>query len=338
MKKDIPCITLDKDFRVCSQYESHLFPECVFEENYFKELFKDYSIRDFESPRIVHLKDNKDLFIYKSGEFVKCALFPNTNNKDSNIINYRMREPISSIFALLPMIVDNINSDDGDKAVSHIEEVYSKSYKLLRNITNLSLAEKIESANNFIIAPINLSSLVESLVLSVKTVVRDIDINCDIQNDVCVKANKGLLVNGILNIITNSIVYRNDEKPSVDISVSTKGDNAVLTYSDNSKGIKDRIIGDIFRPFYSRDPYDDGGLNRELGLGLYIAKAAFDRAGGNIFLTSTFGKGIKYTISMPLYNGEEMVIESNPSDFLLNKFSEVFVQLCEHCRLPSIEY
>lgn len=343
--EDTPFITLDENFNIVSVSEkAEPAYKRLYKADYFKNLLCGYSIRDFEQPVFINAYqpavNNFGFVFIKDGEHIKCHFIKSDNRQTKerqNLISYQMREPISSIFALLPIIVDNVNGGKPDKAISHLEEIYAKSYKLLRNVTNISLAEKISSGSLSKSTAINLSSLLESIASSVKTIIKSITINCDIAKDVVIYANSGLITNGILNIISNSINFSTDEPVEIFIKLSVLDGKAVFTYKDNSKGIRPEYQPMVFNPYFSKDPYGDEGVDHELGLGLYIAKSAFNMAGGNIFLTSSFGEGVKYTVSMPLCSENELIMESCSTDFLLNRFSEVFVQLCDRCSLPSLK-
>ena len=65
-------------------------------------------------------------------------------------------------------------------------------------------------------------------------------------------------------------------------------------------------------------------------------KNAFEAAGGKIMTSSVFGKGIKYIVTMPAVADNGRILESNSSEFLLNRYSELFVQLCDSCQLPML--
>ncbi|MBQ3009210.1 MAG: HAMP domain-containing histidine kinase [Oscillospiraceae bacterium] len=340
---DVPFVILDKDFNIILAHDDikTQYPQLL-TAGYFSRLLFGYSAEDFSQPFILDtaLFSNHKLLVYGDGENIRCTVIKNDNKyyvDKQNQISYQMREPISSIFAILPAVADNINNDKPDKAISYLDEVYIKSYKLLRNVTNITLANKI--INNSIVRKetINLSSLITSITESVKTVKRNITINCETEPGIMISGNRSLLTNGILNLFSNSFVYCTDEPVEINIRLSVKNKNAVFTYSDNSKGIKEEFQQMVFRPFFSKDPYGDNSSDPELGLGLFITKSAFECSGGNLLLTSTFGEGVKYTASLPLCSADTIIMESSSTDFLLNRYSEVFVQLCDSCTLPSLK-
>jgi signal transduction histidine kinase len=69
----------------------------------------------------------------------------------------------------------------------------------------------------------------------------------------------------------------------------------VLSFEDSGVGIRPEDLDAIFLPFWSRRA--DGV--RGTGLGLSICRAILKRAGGTISVTSTLGRGSRFTVRMP---------------------------------------
>jgi two-component system sensor histidine kinase/response regulator len=80
----------------------------------------------------------------------------------------------------------------------------------------------------------------------------------------------------------------------VAISVSVTEREAVVFIEDNGVGIIDEHLNKIFQIFFRSTDYRNG-----LGIGLYIVKEALTRIGGDITVTSNFGKGTKFTLTVP---------------------------------------
>ncbi|MBE6866646.1 MAG: HAMP domain-containing histidine kinase, partial [Ruminococcaceae bacterium] len=156
-------------------------------------------------------------------------------------------------------------------------------------------------------------------------------------SDVFVCGNMQFLSTAILNLISNSINFAADENVEIEIKLVKDTNRAVFSYKDNSKGIKEQYLADVFKPYFSKDPFADGEKDPSMGLGLFIAKTAFEQTGGRMMLTSSFGNGVRYNISIPLVKDADIVMESSTTDFLLNRYSELFVQLCDSCTLPSLK-
>lgn len=339
---NIPYIILNRNFDIIESHGD--LDERLLSNGFFKSLLINYTIDDFETPTHVvsdfFAISNLSLIFSKHDDNLICV--PIKNHKQSltdawRNISFGLREPISSIFAMIPVIANNINKEDLEQSISNLDVVNLQSYKLLRTITNVSIASTICECNLPNTTNIDFSVLLEDLVTSVKSVMRNISFETDIEDDIFISSNQTLLKNALLNIISNSIKFKSDQDPKITIKLYKDGNRAIFSYKDNSKGIKDETLPYIFNPYFSKDPYYDDEPDPSLGIGLFIAKTIFEQAGGKVLVTSQFGEGVKYSISIPMVEDSDVFFESSVSDFLMNKYSELFIQLCDYCRLPSLE-
>ena len=256
-----------------------------------------------------------------------------------DLINVQLREPATGIFASLPATVNNVNNNNTEKAIENLHGIYKNTYRILKGINNISLSAKLMENYDFSKETINFSELVTNVFTSSKMVLPGyLKINMDIEEGCIVSGNSSMLTVGLLNILLNSMDYRREDNVTVDISLKDENGKSVLIYRDNSLGIKPELVQDIFKPFFTGDPYADGEIASRMGLGLYIAKKAIEFAGGTILLNTEFSDGVKYIISIPdKISGEENILRSSSTEFLLNRYSNLFIQLCEYCNLPDLQ-
>lgn len=338
-------VLFDKDMNVIDTNEKtrNDYPFLT-DAEYMKNLLKD-SLSDFSSLPVISDCGNAApgyrLVISKEEDCIRCCLAADkkayTNEVITNI-NYHMREPISTIFALLPVTANSINRGDDDKAILYLENIGQLSYQLLRSLNNVSLAAKLTAKEELKKETVDFSSLLESLINSVSTIEKELHFETDIEPGLLITTNSNLITDGILNLIANSIKFRSDIPAEIHISLKKSGRNIVFSYSDNSKGIREEYRQSVFLPYFSQEPYGESANPYEtgLGLGLYIARRAFEFSGGNLLLTSSFGEGVKYMVSLPAAENTDNVLFSNRRDFLLNRYSNIFIQLCESCMPPPL--
>jgi signal transduction histidine kinase len=106
----------------------------------------------------------------------------------------------------------------------------------------------------------------------------------------------------VSNLLLNAIQHSPHES-SVQLGASlvldTGGLSALFTVEDHGEGIESAALPHVFERFYRGDASrarSTGGA----GLGLAIAKAIVERAGGSIELASVPGKGTTATVRLPL--------------------------------------
>jgi signal transduction histidine kinase len=105
----------------------------------------------------------------------------------------------------------------------------------------------------------------------------------------------------ISNLLLNALQHSPPER-SVQLRLTVESDAhfaaVELTVEDHGEGIDHDVLPHVFDRFYRGDPSrarSTGGA----GLGLAIAKAIVERAGGSIRLASELGKGTTVTVSLP---------------------------------------
>ncbi len=101
-----------------------------------------------------------------------------------------------------------------------------------------------------------------------------------------------------LNLISNAINYT-DESGKIVISTGTEGENSVISFTDNGRGILVEEKSYLFSKFTS---YSKRFRQVGTGLGLYLSKKIVERHGGTISVESEEGKGSCFTVSIPLYD------------------------------------
>lgn len=252
-----------------------------------------------------------------------------------DIVNFQLREPAANIFASLPLLAENINNNKTESAMNNLQNIYRKTYMILKSVNNMSVASRFISKKEFSKDLIDLSYLVKNSLQQCQMILPPYcKIDMDIDNFCCVSCNESVMAQGLFNLILNSIDYRKDDDVQINITLKNMKNRAVIEYTDNSVGIKPELIQDVFKPYFSKNPYDDGELSDCMGLGLFILKSAVEHAGGNILLTSQFGEGVKYIISIPF--SCDGILKSKPQNYMLNRYSDMFVQLCKYCSLPDL--
>src|ERR1035437_9457526 len=104
----------------------------------------------------------------------------------------------------------------------------------------------------------------------------------------------------LIELLSNAIRYT-PERGVVTLALAQKNRNVVVEISDSGIGIPANEIEKVFAEFYRATnalklENNTGGS----GLGLSMVKQAVERAGGNISIISTEGKGTKITVEIPI--------------------------------------
>jgi len=99
------------------------------------------------------------------------------------------------------------------------------------------------------------------------------------------------------NLLGNAVKFT--QQGTITISAAQSKDMVEISVEDTGIGMPSDKLGDIFKSFEQLDG-SAAGQYGGTGLGLSITKYLVEIHGGQIWATSTLGKGSKFTFSMPL--------------------------------------
>lgn len=105
------------------------------------------------------------------------------------------------------------------------------------------------------------------------------------------------LTNAISNLLDNALKF-NEQKPEVNLTLSSESESVVLSISDNGIGIPKESLDKIFETFYR---VQSGNVQnvRGNGIGLSYAKKIIELHGGTISVESQINKGTTFKITLP---------------------------------------
>jgi len=112
----------------------------------------------------------------------------------------------------------------------------------------------------------------------------------------------------INNLISNAIKY-SPEGGVIEISLSIVDTKAVMTIDDRGIGIGRDDLAEIFMPFRrsKRTEHSFPGV----GLGLFTAKRIVEAHGGRLTVASALEKGTRFTVTLPLADQSQPLLEAN---------------------------
>ncbi|GCC51744.1 hypothetical protein SanaruYs_19730 [Chryseotalea sanaruensis] len=104
-----------------------------------------------------------------------------------------------------------------------------------------------------------------------------------------------LLEVALQNVLENAILFSDRRDPKINITCHSQQNNLQIEISDNGRGIEEAISENIFAMFYRGSEKSKGA-----GLGLFIAKEALTKIGGQIHLKNLPGWNTTFEIILPM--------------------------------------
>lgn len=216
-------------------------------------------------------------------------------------VSHELRTPLTSIIGSAELILDDEKAKAFPyyKFVGIIDSQARRLRDLVESILDFSLLEsgRLELA----LEPVDLRDIITETVRRYKPLADEaaVRLNVNLVNDVPVTyADPRLLETVFSNLIKNGIRF-NYTGGSVDIGLSAKEREAVITVGDSGSGIPNDQLENIFSQFYQVDSSSTRAVGGT-GLGLAITKRAVEAHGGRINVSSVVGQGSVFTVYLPL--------------------------------------
>ncbi|MCX8490973.1 MAG: PAS domain-containing sensor histidine kinase [Cyclobacteriaceae bacterium] len=208
-------------------------------------------------------------------------------------VSHDLRAPLSSVLGL----VNLATLEGNDDSLAEYIKIIGQKIKQLDNFISDVLSHSKNLKLDVKIEKIDLQLLIENsfkdldYLKGADTIIKHLDISSE-----AFFSDKWRIGEIFRNLISNSIKYRDFEKPNAEISikVQTNQDRATITFSDNGIGISATDQNKIFDMFYRASVQSDGA-----GLGLYIVKNAIEKIGGLLKVTSQLSKGTTFELKLP---------------------------------------
>ena len=254
---------------------------------------------------VYNILEINDVNTIEKIEIFKNSAVRATNVKEEFLSNmsHEVRTPLNVIDGLSLSLLerDDVNSD----IKSDIKDIRKASSELLDIINGVLDISKIE-ANEIHIAEGEydttfLFNEIESLVKS-RIGEKDIDFKSYIDKEMpnYLYGDAARVKQIIMNLLTNAVKFT--DKGSIDLKVSTVINKdvckLVISVYDTGCGIKKEKLDKLFDKFDKLDQ-DDNTTVLGTGLGLSITKELVDLMHGNISVESEYGRGSKFTVTIP---------------------------------------
>ena len=219
-------------------------------------------------------------------------------------MSHEIRTPINSILGMNEIIL----RENKDEVIDHYSKTIRSSGRILLTLVNDVLDfSKIESGKIEIIEEEYSLSRVFGEVLPMMA---ERASNKELDFKTCVLSeipdgqigDEYRLKQVLINLLSNAVKYTDNGFVEVMLSGKYSNDGRFIlkiTVEDSGRGIKKDEIDTLFNAFYRADRKRNRSIEGT-GLGLAIVKNILDAMGGEIRVESDYGRGSKFTVTIPV--------------------------------------
>nr|WP_231038066.1 HAMP domain-containing sensor histidine kinase [Pectinatus brassicae] len=220
-------------------------------------------------------------------------------------ISHDLRSPLTSIRAYVEGLLDGVAKTPAMQE-KYLKKINKKSIEIDKMVSDIFLFSKIDIGgylNQF--EYLNVKKEINTLINDIKTEYqkKGLVINSHDIIPAIIFGNPVLLRRVFINIIENSLKYKQKETGELDIFSLRENENIILVFSDDGPGVPEESLPKIFEIFYKSDPARQNPQSSS-GLGLSIVLKAIEQMGGSITAENGLENGLVIKIKLPIQENE----------------------------------
>jgi len=220
-------------------------------------------------------------------------------------VTHELRSPVNAIIGLAELLRMSADKGSIEQIKERLSFMISSATNLRTVITNILDLSKIEAGRMEVAQQeVDAVSFVAELAETTRILIGKKPVAVEVRAPamaLMVTTDPIKLRQVLMNLVSNAAKFT--EAGRIEITLSIIGSNLVIAISDTGIGIKEEDLHKLFTAF-SQIEDAKTKTHEGTGLGLTISKNLVELIGGTISITSTYGKGTTFIVSLPLKNME----------------------------------
>ncbi|MFC1909562.1 ATP-binding protein [Chloroflexota bacterium] len=253
-----------------------------------------------ENKRLVESLQVSNKLLFQANEELRQAT--QAKNEFMAHMSHELRTPLNVIIGFSELMIDEVPGEINLEQRQCLDDIMDSGKHLLGLINDILDLSKIEFGKmdiNF--KNVWMTSLIQSISNSVKAMLvpRKQVLEISIEEGLPpVRADRAKIRQVLLNLLGNASKFAPDGG-QLRIEAAVENSCCRVSVVDNGVGIRKEDQEKIFESFCQLDnPLN--GERKGTGLGLTIALQIVERHGGRIWVESSYGKGSRFSFTLPL--------------------------------------
>jgi PAS domain S-box-containing protein len=211
-------------------------------------------------------------------------------------IAHEVGNPLASISSIVQVLLRTLNDDFAKEKLSLVQSQVHRITKIIRDLVDFS------RPSNYQVQPTDLVRVLADAVEIVKMgkKAKDVTFVTHVRRQIpALELVPDQISQVFINILLNAVDALHGRHGTITSEIGREEGMVRVTISDDGSGIKQEHMRKIFEPFFTTKQVGEG-----TGLGLWVSYGIVRSFQGELRVSSVFGKGTSFTMTLPL-NGKE---------------------------------
>lgn len=212
--------------------------------------------------------------------------------------SHELKTPLTIIDTNLS-VLNCSKSESIESNKKWFDNIATQSQRMLYLINDMLELAKVDTfQGNIIIVPINISNILEGVLLSMEAGIFEngINVSSNIAKDIVINGNNEGIEKLLYILIDNAIKYTHKDG-QIEIKLYTEKRRCILSIKNSGSGISKDKLPKLFERFYRADESHSQDASNSFGLGLAIAKNIVDSLGAVINVESKENEYTKFILT-----------------------------------------
>lgn len=218
-------------------------------------------------------------------------------------MSHELRTPLNAIIGYSEILKEDAELDGNANYVPDLDKIHSAAHHQLGLVNTLLDLSKIEAGKmELYVEEFDVLKLVTEVAGMVQPL---LDKNANKLVTECpseiglMKSDKGKVKQTLLNLLSNATKFTKAGTISVGVRREKVGGRMVFTVADTGIGMTPVQLSKLFQSFSQADESTSANYGGT-GLGLVICRKFCQLLGGDVSVTSEYGKGTVFTVELPV--------------------------------------
>lgn len=214
------------------------------------------------------------------------------------VTSHDLQAPLATIVSYAQLLQQSYESKLDNQANEYINYIVNGCSRMQDLIEDLLAYSRVEK-NQKTFSVVDINNIIDTACSNLQSTIHRNHATIIYHNLPTVMGDSSQLLQLFQNLIDNSIKYRREEPPKIEISVEPKENEYLFIVKDNGIGIDSKYFEKIFQIFqrlHSSQEYSGTGI------GLAICQKIVELHGGRIWVESQLGEGTTFYFTINSQN------------------------------------